>query len=211
MAYTKAELAEVAYIHIKGGILSSDVPVHRVDVKAYLPAAINKVMLIATRESRREAGKDRMAFSLDTHFLATYKVSIANDTERDAKYAPLEKRVQGLSGNRGLDKVTPVQGCCEFYPAKDRATACHLAREFDQATYWHEKYPDEDRIYFQNLPTVISEVLVRMMASFGDFEDNEVLPIPEGYEDDIIKLVVDFWNKDRVKEDEGVNMKDDNN
>lgn len=195
-SYTKANLIDLAMIKISGGQLSPDVKVERVDIAAYLPAAVNYAVTKEARIRKREARMDGLLTSfqeaIDPDFVTTHCVKVLCDDKRDASYIALPKKLQFLPKNAGLKEVSPVQGNTPFHKSS-RFSAGYVTSQIGQiTTYWFEQYPSEHRVYFSNLSPIVEDVLVHMIASIDDIGENEIVPIPAGMEVEVIDLLVEF-------------------
>jgi len=201
MAYTKAEAVEQIYLAIHGGQPSPDVNVRREDIPLYLAAAINYVLTSEIRARKKEERIDGWlggASGIDPEFLATYYLTIEYDDQRDLKYAALPVKLASLPANAALSTVAPLQGELPFVKMKGQYEDVTVRRIMPNNTrYWYEKIAHWERIYFTNISPIIETVMARLIASIDDLADDDVLPIPNGMDIQVMSLVKDWFSGQR--------------
>jgi hypothetical protein len=110
--------------------------------------------------------------------------------------------------------VAPLQGQLPFQKIRDQYEGVTVKNVLINTTlYWYEIIGGQngsERIYYLNIPQVIAQVMVRLIASMDSLKDNDLLPIPNGMEVQIFDLVAAwFTNQRQMPADMLNNNKDD--
>lgn len=190
---TKGELIESVVIKVNGGRLTADTKVHRADVEVLLASAINYATIAQYRVNKNETGENDFPES----FISTYpKVPIKTDSDRDLNYLELPTGILTIPKNYGLQSVSPMKGKNVFVQIS--------FNEIPDVNYYVNSYKDitlywleGQRVYFQNLPAITDKVLVRLIQSIKDIEEDEELPVPSGLEIDILRIMDEWFSGQR--------------
>jgi len=192
MGYTKRELADQILLKVNGGKPSQDTRVRREDIYKYVPAAVNYAMTKQYYINSQDGYKQ-----LPDDFIATYEsVPVQFNAARELYYVQLPARIISLPRNIGLDTISPMKGFTNFVETSfssrqlDSYSLKHMA---DQVLYWIEF----DKVYFEQLSDLVTELLVRMIASVDDLSPDDQLPIPPGMEVEVLKIVEEFFLEQR--------------
>ncbi len=197
---TKGELIDSIYINISGGKLSDDVHLQRVDIATYLPVAINWGIQKKHREDKRDAMMDGISHKFVSADLTyTYHVEeIKEDCKRNLKYIDLPVPIQSLDNNRGIVSMFPDYGGESFRKVMGPNHFQGLEVVFSGITiFWLEQSTGGDRIYIKNLSPTVSSVNLQVVPSIPDLDDDDTLPIPAGYEVDIVNLCIEYFKNQR--------------
>lgn len=199
---TKGELIESIVIQLNGGRLTSDSKIRREDVNVLLAAAINYATIAQYRANKDETGDNE--FPQD--FVSTYpNVEVQVDDDRELSYIDLPTGILSLPKNYGLQSVSAMKGNNLFVQINfmDRQNVSYYANSYaDTTLYWLEG----ERVYFQNIAT--DKVLVRLIQSIKELEDDDVLPISAGLEIDVLKIMSEWFSGQKQMP---ADMKPDNN
>jgi len=139
---------------------------------------------------------------LDGEFITQYKnIDVLCDDSTLQFYSVIPARLISFSTFDGLHQVSPMKAQSRsfikvnngFQSTYNKLEASKLA---GNTGYYLERVKvgtDKSvRIYYQNIPEHYKKVLVKMVASTYDFDEDEALPIPAGMEEQLV-LQVDQW------------------
>lgn len=215
---TKGELVDHVWLKVNAGRPLGDVPIHRAVIASLIPAVINYVVVGEYRLRRDErradiSSTDRHGY-VDPEFLGTYEVDIQKDIKRGRKYAKLPYRVQSIPHGLGLNEVLPCNGqLVQFHRVNSEIELMALDESVLGmiTAFWMEQNP-EQRIYFHGLSPVIEKVLVRMVVSVNDLDDDDQIPVPGNIEFQVIDILVQhFMGQRQLPVDAIANANEDNN
>lgn len=197
------EIIELAYLKVKGGRPDAgDVNVKRIELRAYLPAAVNFAL-------RKQYYIDKLEgeVSYPNSFVATYEnVEVKKNTNRDLYYIDLPKGVVPLPRDVGVDLVGPMKGDDDFV----RITHQYQDKGYSQFISKTRYFIEGDKVYFKNLSPSTCKILLRMLASIDAFDDDAEAPIPAGLEVEVIQIMFEcFYGQRKVVEDNIVNHSDE--
>lgn len=181
-------IIETVYQSVNGGKPSVDSKVKRIDIRAYLPAAIN---LVIKEDFMVELQLDRTASNLPTQFFATYEdVPVKYNASRDVKYVDLPVTPIMLKKDMGISMVSAMQGDVSFAPLQRQDQLSGYGKYVNSVTmFWIEG----KKILFKNLSPFVKEVLVKCIASADELNDEDEAPIPSGYEAKVIDTCVKYF------------------
>lgn len=196
-------IIESVYIRVKGGKLdSADVNIKRIDIRAYLPAAIN----FALRKQYYLDKQQEEETSLPNSFIATYEnVEIKLNEDRGLRYIDLPARVVPFPKDMGINVVAPMKGNDDFFRMDGPYQDSHYDGYISKTRYFLEG----SRIYFKNLSGAACKVLVRMMGSIDEFDDDAEAPIPAGLEPEVIQITYEFLTGQRMMPQDNTNNHSD--
>ena len=198
---TKGEFVESIYINISSGKLSDDIHLQRVDISTYLPVAINWAIQKKHREDKRDARMDGIINNnVSADLTYTYHIEdIKKDCKRGLDYVDLPVPIQALDNNRGIVSMFPTKGGESFRKVGGPNHFQYLDRVYGGVTlFWYEQSTEGDRIYIKNLSPSVTSVNVQLVPSIGDLSDEDTLPIPAGYELDIMNLCIQYFRQQRL-------------
>ena len=202
---TKGEMISEVMLAVTGGKPTVDSAVLRPDIEVMLAPAINysivKDYYINKREGQSEIQDD---------FLASYLVSISNDTLR-GQYLQLPQRVISLGNNKGIWSIRSPKGSNDVILSRASRRG-HNQYYTNLTGDYILAYPEGQRVYLDNVPPSVTSLLVTMVASVADLDEDDQVPVPAGVELEVIKILVDhFLGQREIPKDTIVNSRDDLN
>jgi hypothetical protein len=139
---------------------------------------------------------------LDGEFVTQYiNVPVLCDTNTDQKYSVLPARLISFSSYDGIRLVSPMLNQrAAFVKINNGALGIFSKLEAGHiggnVGYYIERVKDGNalsaRIYYVNMPMDYDKVLIKMIASTYDFNDDEQLPIPAEFEDTVYRTAFDL-------------------
>lgn len=202
-------------LRLHGGNLSPDVNVHYPEVAKELPGALAKIINDDTiRKIEVQALKNRLSGKRDSAPISNenyinYVADVLTDTTRKMYYTVLPGRILGITGDKGLKEVGPLDGT-PFVPVVSRAEMAGLEDVVDNSFYWIERSTTDQRIYFKNFNASIDKVLVTAILSPDSLADADTVPISEHLESDLVNYMVSIFTGQRqMPEDETIDNSDE--
>lgn len=139
---------------------------------------------------------------LDGEFVTQFKdVDVLCDDSTLQKYSILPARLISFSTFDGLRQVSAMKNQAKSFIKVDNGfestfSGLEASKLFGHTGYYIERVKigtDQSiRIYYKNIPEHYKKVLIKMIASTYDFDEDEALPIPASYEEQLV-LQVDQW------------------
>lgn len=139
---------------------------------------------------------------LDGEFVTQYiNVPVLCDNNTDQKYSVLPARLISFSSYDGIRLVSPMLNQrAPFVKIHNGALAIFSGLEAGNiggnVGYYIERVKDGSslsaRIYYVNMPMDYDKVLIKMIASTYDFNDDEQLPIPAEFEDTVYRTAFEL-------------------
>lgn len=161
--------------------------------------------------------------ALDGEFVTQYRgddgkgVDVLCDAVTLQKYSILPSRLISLSGQDGLRQVSPMKNQQESFIRLPNGGLMSFAMLeagllAGNTGYYIERVKQGTnksiRIYYQNIPVDYNKVLIKAIASVSDFENDEHLPIPAKYEEQVVTLVLQAFKQ---QEQTPLDVKTDSN
>lgn len=184
---TKARFRELVFLSVNGGQLNDSASANRRIIDAYIPCAINWVMVNDYRINLRQE-PTRDVSSLFYGFFPSLSIQV--DTDRhNWKYVTYPKKVVPLPRNQGIRGIEDGTGY-QLKPLSDNGfrTIGHFGKVFADRYYRAE----QKGIYLFGLPSPVVTVSGTFIVDVRDLDDTDELPIPAGQEADAIKLCIEF-------------------
>jgi hypothetical protein len=189
------------YIAVSGGHLTDDASVKKADIAPYLNAVINYVQYQSIRERIEVKRKTKMievfeeiSTILDSDLYCKFVVTPQKDETRDEHFVVLPKKLENLPNNSGLRHVAPLAGYMPYIHQSSRFAVSGAEEVFAHITsYYYEKTEDKEYVYIRNIGYPIGDVEVHMSVGVDGLSDTAELPIPKGYEKQVIDLTVQFF------------------
>jgi len=186
---TKGEFIALIHNKVSGGIYGQDIAraIRKEDIATYLPAAINYAIMKQYYTDIERSGEH----GFPDDFIGTYQLPVVLDTARDMRYVQLTARPFSTIRNRGIRSVSPLRGFVQFVATtyEELQHNQYYQGSLGIPVYWLEG----TKIFFQGLSTLVDEVLVRIVTSVSDIEDEDELPLPAGLEVDVLSIVEQFF------------------
>ena len=179
MGITKRQLADLVRDDMSGGRPGDVTKFRYLTIYKKIELARNELIMRNFYEHRNENSYD-----INGDFITSFcPVEIEFDEKRCEYYSDLPAKVISLPDNRGIRQVSEIKGQkTPFIKMVNGAVGtfgCLEAGGLGGATGY---YPEGDRIYYVNKPDSIDEVLMKLVASVDDLDEDENLPIPAEYE-----------------------------
>ncbi len=200
-------IIDLVYENLLSGRLGLEKDIKRIDIKEYLPAAINK----AVKEhylTSAAIGKGDIGGLLPDQFISTYEdVEVKKNVNRNLKYIDFPATPVNLLENMGVNGVYAMEGSVDFKYTKNRFKLNGYEEYIGKSTfYWIEG----KRVFFYNLSPSVESVLVMMITSISDLNDDDEAPIPMGAEEDVIISTYKFFtNQLGIPDDKIINFNRD--
>lgn len=191
---TKGELIETILIRVNGGRITQDSKVKREDINALLSAAINWSVTGRYWINKKATGTNEYP----SDFIASYlNVGVKTDTDRDLRYVDMPVGTLTLPDDQGTQSVSPMQGDDVYIATKflDRKHNAYYHNTFAGNTRW---WREQQKIFFLNLPDITDKVLLRLIQSAGNLNNDDELPISAGSEIDILNILNDWFTGQRI-------------
>lgn len=142
---------------------------------------------------------------LDGEFVTQYQnIDVLCQEETNQKYSILPSRLISFGEWIGLRQISPMKNQKESFikvaNGFQRMSAHIPAGKLHGHTgYYLERVKigtDQSlRVFYQNIHTDYDKVLIKMIASTYDFDENEALPIPASAEESLIMAVGQAFDK----------------
>lgn len=188
----KATLVDLVYLKIAGGRPSPDVNVKRIDIVAYLPAAINT----AIREqyfTELQLGEE--IDLLPDQFIKPFEdVPVLFSTSRDLKYIDLPEKPIAFLESSGVRSISPMKGDIAFEYIKNRNQLKGYEQYAGIKTFF---WLEGDKALFQNISPLVDKVLVILIGSMSEVSDDDEAPIPFGLEEKVINNCYNWFSGER--------------
>lgn len=204
---SKSRLAEQALRALAGGDVPRDFHVKLRELILLVPQARDHLVEQMYRLRMEKTG----AKEIDTAFLSVYKnVPILTDEDLDLKYSELPASFIDLPDGLGLYHVGPMKG----HNRKFKKVPASFLSMYDglEASNLHGNvgfWVEGDKIYYTSkfdLEPQCEEVLIKLVGSISDTDDDDEIEMPRDIEMKVISLIVEFYNglgqkpKDRVND-----------
>lgn len=187
---TKGEAIELVLQKVSGGTVNQDTSrrIRYEDVEAYLTPAINYAITKQYYINKKEEGES----TVSNEFVATYFMDVEFDSNRDAYFSNLPAKLITLPKNRGIRYVGAIKGDNQFIEANLTATKHDSYYTGSTAKLTLYRLVGS-KLYYFNISSTVKEVIIQMIASINDLNDEDELPVPAGYEIEIIDLCAQFF------------------
>jgi len=202
MPLTKLEIAELVRDIKLGGDASSEAKMHPTIIFKVAELARNQLIKTAYNDSRSLIAQQGYGVGrtyINGDFYSTYKsVKIYEDCDTNRLYSVLPGRLISLPHDRGLRSVSPMhEEDNPFNIVETGSSATYKGLEADTMS-GPEIYIEGERIYYRNFNNISCEVLIRMISSISDLEDDEIIPLPAEYELQFLELIKQSLQEQQV-------------
>lgn len=184
---TKSVFRELVFLEVNGGQLNDSASANRRLINAYLPCAINWVMINDYRINLRQEPTRDIA-SLFYGYFPDLPV-LVDAARHNWKYVAYPKKIVPMPRNQGIRGIEDGTGY-QLKPLSDNGfrTIGHFGKIFDDRYY----RPEQKGIYLFNLPSPVTAVSGVFIVDVNDLLDTDELPIPAGQETEAIKICIEF-------------------
>lgn len=185
------ELVDLCYSKITGGGQTTEVRVTKLDIRAFIAPAINYSLL----EQYYLNVRSNEPSVVPEEFVATYENQpVLFNSARNLKYVLFPAKVVPLPANSSVQTISDMFGETKFYRMPNQFSSDGYEKNLSGTVmYWVER----GRAYFKNLPDSVKKVLLQLVGSINEFDDDEDLPIPAGHEIKVIKVICDHFTGQR--------------
>jgi hypothetical protein len=191
---TKQNLIDLIRELLSGGDAPAEIrgKYHPRVVEKYLEMAYDDVISISADEGAK--AKD---FSLLDEFATPYTETVLYDTDKELKYCPLPVLVMPLPGNAAMRSVSPPKDpSTQFVNISMTSQPIWKELEADYVDpkpgYWLEG----ERMYFDDMfPYGLTQVMMKIVSSFGDLGKNDRVAVPAGKNTMIFQRVFELMQQ----------------
>lgn len=187
---TKGVFVDLVLLRINGGLMPVDAVTQRVDIEAYLPAAVNWAREKSYNINLQMDG-DRDIPSL---FYGEFDdLPILRD--KKIPYITYPKGTIAMHANQGIRSVT--DNCCGFYTPlsdSDMSTICYYQDKMPDSKFYR---PKQNSIELYGVNPNAETVNMQMIVKTEDLDDDDELPIDAGYEVDAMNVCYQFMTGER--------------
>jgi len=137
---------------------------------------------------------------LDGEFVTQFaNIPILDDPKTAQKYSILPTKLISFSQMEGLQQVSPMKNQSESFirissSSQNIYGPLESSKIGGRTGYYIERVKigtDRSiRIYYKGCASEYKDVLIKMIASTYDFDEDETLPIPAAYEDRIFQMML---------------------
>lgn len=178
-------------LRVSGGIPTSDNSVREWDVRSYLPAAVNYAITQDYWANLQRDGDHEVPGS----FLSEYSDLTVSTDNKGREYITLPVKKINIGNNRGIRYVT--DNCGNTYkpmPQGQVALGCYWGKVLGNIRYYQER---GQNIYITNKPPMVESLNVGAVTDVSSLGEDDELPIPAGYEPQVIDILAAFFTDAR--------------
>lgn len=171
----KQVFIELVFLRVNGGNLSDESAIERVDIEAYLPAAVNYAVT-AGRNTNLQIEGNRDYPSL---FYGAFTDVVINRSE-STPFVNLPKGHMPLAGNEGIRFVH--DDCGNYYTPlmdADRRSIKHYSKLLTDQKYF---YPLGKKLEIWGLNPLADKLSGEIIIDVNELEADDELPIQAGFE-----------------------------
>lgn len=181
----KGIFRELVWIKVNGGSMNPNSAVQRVDIDAYMPAAINWAVSAGRNINIAQEGNR----DYPSMFYGSFSNRTIDRTER-VPFITLPKGYVPLPSNEGIRSI--VDNCGNTYaPLSDsdrRMIKSYVPLLPDLKAY----YPIGSKIELYGINPLIEKLTGEIIVRAEDLDDEDELPIQAGIEKDAIQICFEF-------------------
>lgn len=190
---TKEQIAWIIIKPFQGGVVNTFREIDPRDIYPIIDNVRNAIMESIVAEFG----------DLDGEFVTPYKkVPILCDEYTGEKYSVLPADIISFGDYLGIRQVSPMKNQkMSLIKMDNGAENTHAPLESGKlhgnAGYYLQRDPVAKKMHIRyvNLPSNFDSMLIKMIASVKDFEEDEPLPIPAKYEHQLIETVGQTFDK----------------
>jgi hypothetical protein len=184
---TKKQIAEQAQRIILGGTPTADREIDIRDIMLYLDQIRDTRIRIDVWNGIKIGDYD-----ISSDYFSQYEnVSLQTDTAKNLRYITLPASPIDLPQERGLHSISPMQNQEEAFVRIPTASMAlyrgKLSFNTETLTYY---WQIGSKVYFKNVDTMLSKVLVTMAASSKDIAESATYPVPPDVESELLEQVI---------------------
>lgn len=200
---TKFQLAEQILRVLNGGDVSRDSSITYQEVALAVSQARDKFV----REdiwARKAVGDD----SINAEYLSRYCLDLECDLKTDEYYVTLPARPINLERNKGVYRVSYIgDQSNSFVPGSTGALSLYTGLDAEVPSGRKVYYVEEDKIYFTGVKKKdgLKQILVVMIASSSEIDDEDPFPVPADKELDIVDFVIRLYAPQKAQPEDVIN------
>lgn len=194
---TKQKIASTVIRFIEGGQIPNFRKVSNRDVYERIEIVRNMMMDANIKEFGDLGGE------YVTQYGVNPKIEVICDPITLQKYSILPARLISFGDYSGLRQISPLKNQGQSFVFLDNGflqtfKGLEAGQLHGHTGYYIERVKigtDQSlRVYYVNIPTDYDNVLIKMIASTYDFDEDEQLPIPAQHELNLLTQVGQFFN-----------------
>ncbi len=187
---TKGKIAWIVMKSLGGGVVTNFRKVDPRDVYERI-SSVWSAMLSAMFEEYGD---------IDGEFVTHYKdIPVECDADTKEKYSILPVKLLSFGEQVGVRQVSPMKNQAESFikmtnGAESTYAPLEAGKLHGNIGYYIQRVKDASgvttyQIRYKNIPFEYDKVLIKMIAPIDDFGEDENIPIPAKYEDELINRV----------------------
>jgi len=199
---TKKELSELIQELKGGGDQGPSTKYHDTVVWKVADICQATVVTIAFRENQKLGGYD-----VNGDWISTFEnVPVCFSENRNEYYSDLPAGIISLPNNRGLRMVSPMGNQADKFNI-DRSGGDALWAELEAGSEGSDVYIEGSKLFYRNLSKFIAKngVLVKMVRNISGLDEDDLIPIPSGYEEMFLAKVMDLFSESKATLDDDTN------
>ena len=202
MSVTKKQLAEQALRIIQGGSVRDDAEIDIREIMMNIEQERDKLIKVELFQSISMG-----EYNINGSFISTYVSSILDDTDKDLKYSDIPVTPISLPNDLGMFQVSFEKDQFNtFIRIPNGATGLYnnlnssrllgrIGYFVENSTYSTCEISSGTRVYYTNLPKDCTKsVLLKVVATSGDIDEDDPFPVAPEMESQIIRSVVELYS-----------------
>lgn len=199
----KGKFIELVILGVGGGVLTSELDLQRVDVEAYLPAAVNYALTAGRNISISQEGNR----DLPSMFYGTF-TDLPIDRTGNVAFVTIPKGYVPLYGNEGVRSI--FDNCGNYYSPlmdADRRTIKSYKDKLTDQGFYYPIGKDKLEVYPSN--TLVVSLNGEYIVRAEDLSDEDELPLPAGTETMALDICIQWFTGQRANPADTINNKSD--
>ena len=129
---------------------------------------------------------------LDSYVKSFENISILENENRNEKYSILPASVVSLPANRGVRLVCYMQTqSSPFFYRNNNTSNIYGGLDVEEVSQQVRYYVEGNKVYYSNhITATASKVLMKLIVTFDNLEDDDDIEIPSGYGKLLFELVM---------------------
>jgi hypothetical protein len=187
MSLTKEQISVLIADLVGGGDQPQNSKFHPSNIAKLVEVAYNTVIAIDYNQARNEGDHN-----INGDFYKTFEdVPVLFNKSRNEYYSEIPCNFISLRNDRGIGMISEMQNQANaFFPVSANSGAIWEGLEADSECLRPEFYVDGERVYYKRIPKSVEKVLMRIVSCIDNLEDDEKIPVPAQYEDELLNLVI---------------------
>lgn len=191
---TQAVITEQIFRLYNGGDPSNNVGIRQEDIALLVREAYGTFAKASYFENGSEDGERY----IDGQFIKSYSnVPVLDDIDRSEKYSELPDTIIDLPNGMGVWQISRMKDQFNTFKRLGNGGNSLFSGLGAERMRIESYYVENNRVYYQNVPSELSKVLMKLIPAAPEEEDN----IPDDLADRIVSYVLEKLNPARVPED----------